>query len=96
MISPPTKTFQFHQAQRIAQLLLLPCRAALGHTGTQSERQKKGFGSSDMAFWIKEIAQKRPMETIMFIASLWGYETQEQMFLYFRKRLALLLAHTYY
>ena len=96
MISPPIKTFQIHQGQRIAQLLLLPYHTAIGHTATQNERQDKGFGSSDMAFWITEIAQKRPMETIMFIASLWGYETQEQMFLYFRKRLALLLAHTYY
>ena len=60
MISPPTKTFQIHQGQRIAQLLLLPCRTAIGHITTQSERQEKGFGSSDMVFWITEITQKHP------------------------------------
>ena len=65
MISPPTKTFQIHQGQRIAQLLLLPCRTAIGHITTQSERQEKGFGSSDMFFWITGITQKRPMKTIL-------------------------------
>ena len=65
MISPPTKTTQIHQGQRIAQLLLLPYHTAIGHTATQSERQEKGFGSSDMVFWVKEITQKRPMKTIL-------------------------------
>ena len=65
MIPPPTKTFQIHQGQRIAQLLLLPHRAALGHTATQTERQEKGFGSSDKVFRITEITQKRPMKTIL-------------------------------
>ena len=51
MISPQTKTFQIHQGQRIAQLLLLPYHTAIGHTATQNGRQDKGFGSSDMAFW---------------------------------------------
>lgn len=50
MISPPTKTFQIHQGQRIAQLLLLPYHNAIGQTATQNERQDKGFGSSDMVF----------------------------------------------
>ena len=65
MISPPAKTTQIHQGQRIAQLLLLPYYTAIGHTATQSERQEKGFGSSDMVFWITEITQKRPMKNIL-------------------------------
>ena len=65
MISPPIKTFQIHQGQRIAQLLLLPYHTAIGHTATQNERQDKGFGSSDMVFCITEITQKRPMKTIL-------------------------------
>lgn len=65
MISPPTKTIQIWQGQRIAQLLLLPYYTAVGHTATQMERQEKGFGSSDMAFWITEIAQKCPMKNIL-------------------------------
>ena len=65
MISPPTKIIQIHQGQRIAQLLLLPSHTAIGHTATQGERQEKGFGSSDMVFWITEITQKRPMKTVL-------------------------------
>ena len=65
MISPPTKTFQIHQGQRIAQLLLLPYHPAIGHTATQNERQDKRFGSSDMVFWVTEITQKCPMKTIL-------------------------------
>ena len=65
MISPPTKTTQIHRGQRTAQLLLLPYYTAIGHTATQSERQEKGFGSSDMVFWITEITQKRPMKNIL-------------------------------
>ena len=56
-ISPPTKTIQIHKGQRIAQPLLFPYHTAIGHTATQSERQEKGFGSSDMVFWITEITQ---------------------------------------
>ena len=56
---------QIHQGQRIAQLLLLPYQTAIGHTATQSERQEKGSGSSDMVFWVTEITQKRPMKTIL-------------------------------
>ena len=52
MISPPTKTIQIHKGQRIAQLLLLPYHTAVGHTATQSEKLKRGFGSSDMVFWV--------------------------------------------
>ena len=65
MISPPTKTIQIHKGQRIAQPLLFPYHTAIGHTATQSERQEKGFGSSDMVFWITEITQKRPMKTVL-------------------------------
>ena len=59
MISPPTKTFQIHQGQRIAQLLLLPYSDAIGHTATQSERQEKGFGSSDMVSWMTSATGQR-------------------------------------
>ena len=65
MISLSTKTFQMHQGERIAQLLLLPYHTAIGHTATQNERQDKGFGSSDMVFWITEITQKCPTKTIL-------------------------------
>ena len=65
MISPPTKTIQFYKGERIAQLLLLHYHTAIGHTATQSERQEKGFGSSDMVFWVTEITQKCPMKIIL-------------------------------
>ena len=65
MISPPTKTTQIHQGQRIAQLLLLPYHTAIGHIATQSERQERGFTSSDMVFWVTEITQKCPMKIIL-------------------------------
>jgi len=65
MILHPTKTFQIHQGQRIAQLLLLPYHTAVGHAATQNERQDKGFGSSDMVFWVTEITKKRPMKSIL-------------------------------
>ena len=57
MISLPTKTFQIHQGQRIAQLLLLPYHTAIGHSATQNERQDKGFGSSDMVFWVTNFSE---------------------------------------
>ena len=65
MASPPTKTLQIHQGPRIAQLLLLPYHTAIGHTVTQNEMQDKGFGSSDIVFWVTEITQKLHMETIL-------------------------------
>ena len=65
MISPPTKTIQIHKGQRIAQLLLLPYHTAIGHAASQSERQERGFGSSDMVFWVTEITQKCPMKTTL-------------------------------
>ena len=43
----------------------MPYYTAIGHTATQSERQEKGFGSSDMVFWITEITQKCPMKNIL-------------------------------
>ena len=65
IISPPTKTIQIYKGQRIAQLLLLPYHTAIGHIATQSERQERGFGSSDMVFWVTKITQKCPMKTIL-------------------------------
>ena len=64
IISPPTKTIQIHKGQRIAQLFLLLYHTVIGHTATQTERQEKGFGSSDV-FWITAITQKHPMKTIL-------------------------------
>ena len=37
---------------------------SVGNVATQSERKIKGFCSSDVAFWVTEIAQKRPMKNI--------------------------------
>ena len=65
MILPPTKTFQIHQGQKIAQLSLLLFHTAIGKTSTQNERRDKGFGSSDMAFWVTEITKKHPMKSIL-------------------------------
>ena len=65
IISPPTKTIQIYKGQKIAQLLLLPDHTAIGHIATQSERQERGFGSSDMVFWVTKITQKCPMKTIL-------------------------------
>ena len=64
MISPPSKTTLIYQGQRIARLLLLLYATSVGNVATQSERKIKGFCSSDVAFWVTEIAQKRPMKNI--------------------------------
>ena len=64
MISPPSKTIPIYQGQRIAQLLLLPYATTVGNIATQSERQAEGFGSSNVAFGVTEITQKRPMKNI--------------------------------
>ena len=97
MISPPTKIIQIHQGQRIAQLLLLPSHTAIGHTATQGERQEKGFGSSDMVFWITEITQKHPMKTSGQWQVYCGViRHRNRCFSHFWERLAQLLANTYY
>ena len=70
MISLPTKTFQIHQGQRIAQLLLLPYHTAIGHSATQNERQDKGFGSSDMVFWVLPSPVERGRENATEVSSL--------------------------
>ena len=63
MISPPTNTQQIQKDQIIAQLLLLPY-CSMGSTATQADRGNKGFGSSDLVFWVQETTQKRPMKTL--------------------------------
>ena len=97
MISPPTKIIQIHQGQRITQLLLLPYHTAIEHTATQSERQEKGFGSSDMVFWITEITQKHPMKTSGQWQVYCGViRHRSRCLLHFWERLAQLLANTYH
>ena len=61
MISPPTKTVQIKKGQRIAQLLLLPYYQT-GETLTSQVRGPRGFGSSDLAFWVQEITASRQEE----------------------------------
>ena len=52
MISPPTKTFQIHQGQRIAQLLLLPYHTAIGQTATQKAMSLDPNPLSCLSFWV--------------------------------------------
>ena len=63
MVAPSNKTQQIYVGQRIAQLLLLPYYKT-GKNITQEARNEKGFGSSDMAFWIQEITRNRPLKTL--------------------------------
>ena len=61
LISLPTKTVQINKGQRITQLLLLPYYQT-GETLTSQARGPRGFGSSDLAFWVQEIAASRPLK----------------------------------
>ena len=61
LISPPTKTVQTNKCKRIAQLLLLPYYQT-GKTLTSQARGPRGFGSSDLAFWVQEITASRPLK----------------------------------
>ena len=36
----------------------------MGSTAIQADRGNKGFGSSDLVFWVQEIIQKRAMKTL--------------------------------
>uniref|UniRef100_A0A673UKJ6 Gag-Pro-Pol polyprotein n=1 Tax=Suricata suricatta TaxID=37032 RepID=A0A673UKJ6_SURSU len=63
MVSPPNQTVQIMKGQRIAQLLLLPYLTN-NNLQTQEPRQDKGFGPTDLAFWEREITDKRPLKTI--------------------------------
>ena len=63
LISPPAKTVQISKGQRIAQLLLLPCYQT--RTLTPQARGPRGFGSSDLAFWVQEITASRPLKDLL-------------------------------
>ena len=58
LISQPAKTVQINKGQRIAQLLLLPYYQT-GKTLTSQARGPRGFGSSDLAFWVQETTASR-------------------------------------
>ena len=53
LISLPTKTVRINKGQIIAQLLLLPYYQT-GKTLTSQARGPRGFGSSDLAFWVQQ------------------------------------------
>ena len=63
LISPPAKTVQISKGQRIAQLLLLPYYQT--RTLTPQARGPRGFGSSDLAFWVQEITASRPLKDLL-------------------------------
>ena len=65
MVSPPTKTIQIYKGQKIAQLLMLPCHADVRKVASAAKRQDGGSDSSDYAFWVTQVTQKRPMKTIL-------------------------------
>ena len=64
LISLPTKTVQINKGQRITQLLLLPYYQT-GETLTSQARGPRGFGSSDLAFWVQEITAPRPLKDLL-------------------------------
>ena len=64
LISPPTKTVQTNKGQRIAQLLLLPYYQTRRTLSSQA-RGPRGFGSSDLAFWVQEITASRPLKDLL-------------------------------
>ena len=64
LISPPAKTVQINKGQRIAQLLLLPYYQTRRTLSSQA-RGPKGFGSSDLAFWVQEITACRPLKDLL-------------------------------
>ena len=63
LISLPAKTVQINKGQRIAQLLLLPYYQTR-KTLTSQARGPRGFGSSDLAFWMQEITASRPLKDL--------------------------------
>ena len=64
LISLPTKTVQINKGQKIAQLLLLPYYQTR-KTLTSEARGPRGFGSSDLAFWVQEITASRPLKDLL-------------------------------
>ena len=75
LISPPTKTVQINKSKKIAQLLLLPYYQ-IRKTLTSQARGPRGFGSSDLAFWVQEITTSRPL-TDLYWPSSWPIHTTE-------------------
>lgn len=63
IVQLPTKTFQIKAGQRIAQLLLLPY-IDVANKVAQDKRGTGGFASTDLAFWVQEIKQKRSPKII--------------------------------
>ena len=64
LISPPTKTVQINRGQKITQLLPLPYYQT-GKPLTSQARGPRGFGSSDLAFWVQEITASRPLQDLL-------------------------------
>ena len=64
LISLPDKTVQISKGQRIAQLLLLPYYQT-GRTLNFQAKGPRGFGSSDLAFWVQEITACRPLKDLL-------------------------------
>ena len=75
LISPPTKTVQINKSKKIAQLLLLPYYQ-IGKILTSQARSPRGFRSSDLAFWVLEIAISRPLKDLYW-PSPWPTHTTE-------------------
>ena len=61
LISLPAKTVQINKGQRITQLLLLPYYQTRRTLSSQA-RGPRGFGSSDLVFWVQEITASRPLK----------------------------------
>ena len=64
LISPPAKTVQINKGQRIAQLLLL-LYYQIRRTLSSQARGPRGFGSSDLAFWVQEITASRHLKDLL-------------------------------
>ena len=64
LVSLPIKTVQINKGQRIAQLLLL-LYYQTGKTLISQARSPRGFGSSDLAFWVQEITASRPLKDLL-------------------------------
>ena len=77
MISPPTKIAQINKSQRIAQLLLL-LYYQTRKTLTSQARSPRGFGSSDLGFWVQEITTSRPLKDLYWPSS-WPFTAENEL-----------------
>ena len=64
LISPPIQTVQISNGQRVTQLLLLPYYQTRRTLSSQA-RGPRGFGSSDLAFWVQEITASRHLKDLL-------------------------------